>query len=424
MNQTRARISHLIAFTLSLAAILVCAHLIRLHQAEGDVDCLGQVKEVAADGLFDCKMAAAVDPLAASGGSLAVVGFVYWCAFTLVLLMRLQWLQSRALHRVLVGVSALAAVVASGLVIWQYSQTERLCAFCLVDALIALLVAGIIPFSKRMCDDIRILWPSYAAAIFVFLMVGAGAALIGASPVKSEEALSEQDFYKLLSQQIAPQYLDQMAPCGFPDGIVALPELEGFFSEQDHLTGSRDASVQVTVLFDPSCPACKHLSGELEKLEISFADAGLAERMTIRYIPLMLYERTLPATQALWILRGTPAFATLKKRLAADDAPLVTSISELRPLLDGLDIDSENLLKRVEGGEGRQEIIDLTLKTYDAGIDSLPRLFINGKPLPQSRRNRSADCIAQTLLGELGVIEADPDETPSPPPPTQPAPAK
>lgn len=401
---------HWLVFSVALLGILLCGHLVLIEHSGGSLtDCFGSQKTTAPSGLFDCQISRSIDPLHAIGSSLSVVGLFYWCSLVLLLLGQLLLPNSTRLRWFIRLYTIVAALLAVGLVIWQYLAVQKLCPLCLIDAGLAV-VAALLSFRLTLASSrVPQAWPAYLGSSLVFTLAGAFAYLAWHQPKGSD--FNEAKFYELLSQQIAPRYLDEMAPCGFPEGTTPFAPLPSFFTPEDHIDGSPEAPLQLTVLFDPSCPACGHLNRQLMQIKAAFAEEEMSELLAIRYVPLMLYEATLPATQALWLLRGQPEFLLLKDQLAVEDGSLIDSTDKLRPLLTALGLDADTLIGQIEGGAGRQEIIDTTLATYDAGIESLPRIFINGKPVPQSRRNRSADCLARTLLGEIGDFEVEATQT-------------
>lgn len=404
-------LTHWISFTLGLGGVLLCA-LILAGEA-GGAGCWGS----GAGRFFDCSYAARTNPLEGTGVSLAQVGLIFWMAACLLLLGQGSARAGRLCALVLRGALPVAALIAWGLLAYQFLAVAKatgsggLCPLCLADAVLVSVVAALV-WRSPGCRVEGVPWPGYlgslTAAFFGGLLLFGPAGWVrgGAEDIPAEE------FRRMLLREVDPSLLEKFGLCGFGDPAHERKiSLEGLISADDHIEGSAEAPVQMTVFFDPFCPGCIELGAQLGQLEALLTKTGRTGQVAVRHVPQVLREDSRHAAQVLWLLRGRKEFGAVKTMIGrmnpgerGDEALAVLLRRQLG------DAEGSAIMERVLAGEGVEALEDSSRRAMRAGITGLPAVFINSRLLPGTPRNRQADCLLQTLVGSG---EVTPDKPPA-----------
>jgi hypothetical protein len=401
--------THWLALTLGMAGVLLCVLIVAGEQGVRVPGC----GEAAA--FFDCGHALQADP--AGLGGLGRVGVIFWMVVCALLLGQGHRATGRACALVLRVALSTAVVAAWGLLVYQYSAVLKqtghggLCPLCLADAVLVSVVAVLVWRLPARAVGLAS-WPRYfcslMAAFFGALILFAPGGLVRGTDAET----SAEDFRRMLLRELDPSFLLKFGLCGFGEG-TGEPQvsLDGLLSPADHIEGPAEAPVQLTVFFDPLCPGCHELGEELGRLQGLLAKTGRAGQVAVRYVPVVQRADSRHAAQALWLLRGRKDFAPLKT-LIGRAKPGETGDGELAALVRRQLGEAQGgaLWQRVLAGEGAPELADFSQRVRAAGITHLPAVFVDGRFLPSTPRNRQADCLLQTLV-QTGRLT--PDKAPS-----------
>lgn len=406
-------LAHWLAFTLALVGVLLCTMIVAGEAGGFRTGCWGG----GSGGFFDCGYAVQTNPLAGAGFSLGQVGQLYWMGVCFLLLGQCRVRAGRGCAIVLRLAAPIAAAGAWGLLAYQYfavaAKTGRggLCPLCLADAVLVLALAVLVWRIPAGAVP-RTTWPAYVGSLMAsffagLVLFGPNGLVRGAAP-----QISTEEFRHMLLREVDPSLLEKFGLCGFGDPAdQSEVRLDGLIGPDDHIEGAEGAPVQMTVFFDPFCPGCVALGEEMGRLEGLLTKTGRAGQVAVRYVPQLLREDSRHAAQALWLLRGRKEFMAVKTLIGRAN-PAEFGDEALRSLLQRQlgDREAAEIMDRVLAGEGLAALEESTLRAKQAGLPGLPAVFIDGRLLPGTPRNRQADCLLQTLTKTGGVT---PDKPPA-----------
>ena len=223
-------------------------------------------------------------------------------------------------------------------------------------------------------------------------------------------------FDELLRERIAAEVLEQVAPCGLPDPKADGKRLAEVLRSHE-VTLPTTPGIQVVILYNPGCPACRRLERPLADLKRALAEKGIADRVAFFHQPVRYaadYDR---AALLLHTLRNAPEIEDLRQAIWA--APKDTDWSKddiLSTLLTEVGIDPKPALAKLAAPAALEEFDHLSEDLAGLGIDSLPAVFIDGRLLPNTTRNYSGECLYRAVASGLlaaGKISLPPHSTSS-----------
>lgn len=394
----------------------LCIHLYLQEQVGFSRGCLGLgggKTETASGGWVDCALVSAANPLAEFGVSLATVGFFYWSILLLGLTSLRGMPSSPGGWRALRLYTLTGTLISGGLVGWMFVVTGKGCPLCLIDAVLALQSCGLTLWPKRGGSKTGATSGSAkdpggaVPAIHLGGVLGLILILVWINGVgrPTPNGIDQRAFYELLEGAIAPFYLDEMAPCGFgrnaavPEGWAALAEDMGI-----DLPGE-EGPVEWVYFYNPGCPGCADFeSSRIWTMEVlAGAQAAGLVRHTAR--PVLLSRSFDEATTLLEAMWETEIYAELKLMIFSfQQDPDALKGEALRALLEKLTGDPNGYPSSASLAAARERLEKRTIRVQEAGVQSLPSIFINGLPLAPSRRNTTVQCLL-TLIREAAGAE-------------------
>jgi len=158
-------------------------------------------------------------------------------------------------------------------------------------------------------------------------------------------------------------------------------------TEGDHVRGSADARVTLTMYGDFQCPACME---EAEVIASAWRRIGDNVRLVFRHYPLDTHPHAFKAAQYAEAAARQGRFWEMYNQLYGNQA-LWYSASDATLLFDGfareIGLDLEQLKADAASPEVRQKIQADQRGGTRAGVRSTPTLFINGKLVPTPPRS-------------------------------------
>jgi subtilisin family serine protease/thiol-disulfide isomerase/thioredoxin len=304
-----------------------------------------------------------------------------------------------------------------GLILYQIAALSAVCALCLTHASLTLL-AGVAAWQVwRSAGGLEAHWRGipapYQISLFAFTLAGVGLVVfvngVGLVSLREEGRETEVDriAQRLLERSFEPGFLAQASPCGSgiePAHRRTLAEL--FPSVLAGHIGDFFGRPSVIVYFDPACPACVALARELDQLEKALPGKALFE-----HIPVRLFAESQFAVQALWVARRDKHEGEVRRLLLSSPQEDFATIAKLKVLLTKNGFPGEEWGRRIERGEGTEEMHSADVQAEKLGADHLPMLFVNGINVPNSPKNFRTPCLQQLvekLLGLSTTSKADP----------------
>ena len=411
----------LILFLLSLAGVLLTIHVQVQEKRNFSSGCLGLIGPLpttthATEG---CRAVTARDPLRRVGFSLSAAGFLMW-SITATALLGAAAAPSgtaRLLRRTSAALVLAAAGGSVGLILYQITALSAVCALCLTHASLTLLAGGAAWQVWRSAVRPEAHWRGipapYQISLFAFMLAGVGLVVfvngVGLVSLREEGRETEVDriAQRLLERSFEPGFLAQASPCGSglePAHRRTLAEL--FPSVLAGHIGDFFGRPSVIVYFDPACPACVALARELDQLEKDLPGKALFE-----HIPVRLFADSQFAVQALWVARRDQREGEVRRLLLSSPQEDFATIAKLKVLLTKNGFPGEEWGRRIERGEGTEEMHSADVQAAKLGADHLPMLFVNGVNVPNSPKNFRTPCLQQLLEKLLGLSttpKADP----------------
>jgi subtilisin family serine protease/uncharacterized membrane protein/thiol-disulfide isomerase/thioredoxin len=411
----------LILFLLSLAGVLLTIHVQVQEKRNFSSGCLGLTapQSTTADATKGCRMVTAKDPLRRVGFSLSAAGFLMWSIAATALLgaAAAPAATARLLQRTSAALVLAAAAGSVGLILYQIAALSAVCALCLAHASLTLLAGAAAWHVWRSAGDTGAHWRGipapYQISLFGFMLAGIGLVVfvngVGLVSLREEGREIEVDrlAQRLLERSFEPEILAQAAPCGGglePAHRRTLAEL--FPSVLAGRIGDFFGRPSVIVYFDPACPACVALARELDQLEKDLPGKALFE-----HIPVRLFADSQFAVQALWVARRDKRDGEVRRLLMSSPQEDFATIAKLKVLLTKNGFPGEEWGRRIEKGEGTEEMISTDVQVAKLGADRLPMLFVNGVNVPNTAKNFRTPCLRQLvekLLGVSTISKVDP----------------
>lgn len=400
---------HRLILWLSLIGMILVLHL-WVQKARGfDQGCLGLNKPV----FVQQGGCSEVSDLPAShlfGLSNAVWGYAFYFGLALIsfakILARPVW--ARRLHG-LSEVGVLLALLYSGYLVYQMGFVAQ--AWCVLCVTSAALIVGLFIL------HVRLRWqggftpiPEAARGTELGLAVGglfAASGLLvgvllfvnrlGTRPLDQGSSARELEdaVGSALVTFIDADRLREMQACHF-DGSAPELDLKGIVGTDTPFIGN-PTGVPVVVFYDPNCGHCRNYHAVFLKLAERFKDRA---RFTV--IPRVLWDRSLPAAEALLLAERSGNYFELWQRLFdrhSDEASELTS-SEIATWFRELGIDTANLDQRLAAAHPMA--VARRKQLTAVGVDSLPAIYIGGKRVWGP--NQSEVCVAKLIEATLAEV--------------------
>lgn len=397
-----------IFFAVALFGILLTLHLWIQTERGFDRGCLG-LSNPAPTAELGCEAVAQSDASRLLGVSNVVWGFLFYVFMAGLAFVRTFVSEARArwLKRGLFVFSGFAFLYSVYLVLYQVFAIEDVCVLCLTSAgtVTTLLIiatldslskgpAGVDP--KAMTTEIG----SFALTSFVgFALAFALIVIVNGVGARGD---SRDEIGAIVSntlpQLIDPQFLRQMAPCSYADDPPALTNVNAFIFPEDQFIGSADAPIRVIKFFDPNCPHCKTLH---EVLKDVFPNN--TEKARFYYRPFPIWAFSTPQVQALYLAREQGKFYEMMEGQFDRQKQGGLSQAELVEIARDIDLDVDRFREGLGNGAYLNQINQERQAILDAGVNSFPKLAIEGHFLPNNRQSMNATCIAGMIDQEYNA---------------------
>jgi protein-disulfide isomerase len=160
--------------------------------------------------------------------------------------------------------------------------------------------------------------------------------------------------------------------CGYDDA-TPLTNIDAFISDEDEYLGDSAAPVRMIEFFDPNCSVCKVLFGVIEALDL----AG-SSKARMYYRPFPLWPYSIQQIQTIYLARDQGMTHEMIKLQFERQKQGGLSESELLDIAESMGLDMDVFRRDYRAGKYLSQIQDENRMIIEAGIESAPRLSIEG----------------------------------------------
>lgn len=399
-----------VVFGLALLGMLVVVHLWIQTGRGFDRGCLGFSEPVATAPVADCNVVVQSEASTLFGVSNILWGLLFYFVIT-ALSVALPFFADKALANVkriralLIGGGFLYAMY---LVYVQSFQIGEYCVLCLTSASIVTVLLGTQLFDVFKLDGERLtevtqpvkmkearLFVSAVGAVVLLAIVDiayfnnldvarAEPAVAGTTPTVAASATKPAD-------QPAASSLGE---CQYDANIPPVDDYMSLVTFSDPGKGKLGAPVTILEFFDPNCPHCKtflpYVDGVMERHK---EDARLV------YKPFPIGRHSVAQVEALFYAAQQGKFEQLMRSQFAMQKAGGLTRDELMQAARQSGLDADAMIAAVESGTYRNELIRQARKASEIGVNSVPKVMINGRFITSA--SRTVDCMSQLIQAEL-----------------------
>lgn len=169
--------------------------------------------------------------------------------------------------------------------------------------------------------------------------------------------------------------------------------------------GPADAPVTVVEFSDFQCPACKSVAPVIDRLREAYPEQV---RVVFRHFPLRsIHPQAQLAAEAATCAREQreEAFWTMHDALFAGQSAL--GRDDLVARAGSLGLDEDTFVACLDGGSARAAVDTDVREGEQAGVNSTPSIFVNGRPVALLRNQDPVETLSAVVDDELRRAKAD-----------------
>jgi len=380
-------------YLVALLGLLVVARLYLDSQQNFELGCLG----FEATEQLDCGKVVNSAAGTFLGISNIVWGALFYLTVALLSLARLfvaPALEMR-LKQAVTGMVGVGVAYTSYLVYYQYAVLHAFCILCLLSALMVGTLAVLayidgkrIPperkkhaTSKPEKNEMRTYLLS--TVLFVIVMV---AQVVTAPSVTAQK------------KNVAGGKETVSAECMYDSNIPPVRDWYKLVGPDDIALGNPRARVGVIEFLDPNCPHCKHLHPYMQEVIKRYKD-----RVRFYIKPMPIWQISVPQIEAIYLAAEQgKAWEMLEKQFEYQQ-PGGLPPEKLIAIAQEIGLDVEAFKEGLASGKYRRKTLMNRQQAQAIGINSVPKVLINGKPLANRVGALTATCISHLIEQELGA---------------------
>lgn len=396
-----------IVFALGILGILVVVHLWIQTGRGFDRGCLGFSAPAAAP-TADCSVVVQSEASTLFGVSNILWGLVFYFVIT-ALSVALPFFSGSAMAAVkrvraaMIGVGFLYAMY---LVFVQFVQLGEFCVLCLTSATIVtlLLLTQVIDVFKpakerlvalpkpQIMREARMLASSIGVLI-AFIVVDI-AYFNSLDTSQAEPVVTAAAPPAAPSAQVAAQTSPALGECRYDPNIPPVEDYMSLVTFSDPGKGTLGAPVTILEFFDPNCPHCKTFVPFIDQLMERHEDNA-----RLVYKPFPIGRHSVAQVEGLMYAAQQGKFEQLMRAQFAMQKAGGLSREELMQAARQSGLDADAMIQAIEAGTYRNELIRQARKASEIGVNSVPKVMINGRFITSA--SRTVDCMSQLIQAEL-----------------------
>ena len=213
---------------------------------------------------------------------------------------------------------------------------------------------------------------------------------LGTRPLDQGRSAQELEQFvgSALSTFIDAEKLREMRACHF-DWSAPTIDFTAIAGAETPFIGN-PGGIPVVVFYDPNCSHCRNFHVVFLKLAERFKD-----RARFMLIPRVLWDRSLPATDALMLAERSKKYFDLWQRFfdrQTGEAVELTS-AEIAALFREVGIEDDNLDRRLAAA--RPMVLARRKQVAAAGVGGVPAIYIGGRRVWGP--NQSEECVSKLI---------------------------
>lgn len=411
-------------FLLALFGVLVVVHLWVQGRAGFAFGCTGAGDAASGAGCAEVTSSMYSDVL---GVSLLVWGGLFYVVVAALRagVAAMKPPTSETLRTASLALVSLAFLFVLYLVYVQAFVLGAFCTLCLISSL-TITVLFVLHLVERVkgpgpaVATSTALRPYAIAAVALVVLAGADVLLSESADAPVPVARGGED----ASVQAAIAAGGVSADCRYDPAAPRLPSFDQLITMQTPYEGSPEAPVRALKIFDPNCPHCKHAHEVLQSQVLP----QLSDEMRLYYHPHALWSTSVPQIQALYLAAEQGKFfemldqqfehqqtiAALRRQGREEDI-----LNGLVQFAEEIGMDGEALRREIAARKYIGLIEENRRIISESGINSVPRLVIEGRVMASTNAAWTPGCIGQLVeiaAKEKGVAPTSPpDEAAAPP---------
>ncbi len=178
--------------------------------------------------------------------------------------------------------------------------------------------------------------------------------------------------------------------CAYDSSKKPVKDHESWVTFSDPSLGNPDAPVTVIEFFDPNCPHCKTIHPVMKAAADSLGDKA---RFVFR--PFALGRGSFLQVEALHIAAQQGKFFEMLDAQFERQNPRGLGMDAMEEISAEIGLDFDVLKKRIESQMYRSTMLRHRQVAYEAGVNVVPTLMINGRITESSAR--SIACLSQMI---------------------------
>ncbi len=410
-----------VCFILALLGILLTVHLWIQKQRSFDQGCLGFSKpEIQQTVSSECQEVVESEAATLFGVDNIILGFLFYVsAGALCLGTVFAGSKNRArLQQATLGLTGLGFVFTLYFIYVQIFVLKAFCVLCMTSAVLVIMLFGLQVFriikkisSETLQEPEKVVrelgWFTlisfFAGALLltdlIFVNKLGTASLL--RPPHSNEI--RQVANEVLNERIAEQFLTAMAPCTYDDSTPPIEKWQELISQTDPYIGNPESPVTLIMLFDPNCSHCRQLHPVLKKVAAKYRN-----KAKFYFKPFPIWHYSITQLEAIWLAADQRKYLEMIELQFRSQQSGGLSVAKLRELAVSLKLDLRTFEQGLRQGKYRQKVLSDKERTNQFGINSAPKILLNGRLVGSKGQTITESCISKLIEQELGQVNGNP----------------